>query len=360
MDRVYNFSPGPSQLPLGALEKAAQELVNYGSTGMSVMEMSHRGKPYMEIIGQAEALLRQLMNIPASYKVLFLQGGATGMFSAIPMNLLGENGKADYVNTGNFAKVAMKEAMKYGKIREVASSEADTYTYIPTLTRDMFDPDAAYVHITSNNTIFGTRYTSTPDVGNVPLVSDVSSFILSEPIDVSQYGILYAGAQKNIGPAGMCVLIVREDLLGKAQKCCPKIWDFGVQAENESMLNTPPTYTIYMAKLCLEWLREQGGVEAMETRNIEKAALLYDFLDQSKLFKPTAQKAFRSRMNVTFVTGDANMDDAFVKEAAKAGLVTLKGHRIVGGMRASIYNAMPREGVVALVDFMKKFEVQNG
>ena len=354
MERVYNFSPGPSQLALPVLEQAKKDLLCYGETGMSVMEMSHRSKMYTDIYDKAVADLRDLMNIPDTYDVLFLQGGATQQFSAVPLNLM-VNRKADYLDTGNFAHLAAEEAKRYGEINVVASSREDTYTYIPDFSKISWTEDADYVHITQNNTIYGTRYTSLPET-NAPLVCDASSMILSETMDVTRYGAIYAGAQKNIGPSGLCVLIVRKDLLGHAMDVCPKLLNWEVQAKAGSMYNTPNTWGIYIAGLTFAWLKSIGGVEAIEKVNIEKASLLYDFLDGSKLFKATAQKEFRSRMNVTFVTGNPDSDAAFVKAAAAEGLVNLKGHRSVGGMRASIYNAMPLEGVQKLVAFMKKFE----
>ncbi|MDD6051432.1 MAG: 3-phosphoserine/phosphohydroxythreonine transaminase [Clostridiales bacterium] len=354
MNRVYNFSAGPSMLPLPVLEKAENELVCYGDTGMSVMEMSHRSKMYEEIIAKAEADLRKLMNIPDTYDVLFLQGGATEQFSAIPLNLM-VNGKADYVDSGNFAHLAAEEAKRYGTVNIAASSRKDTYTYVPDMKTAHFSDDADYVHICQNNTIYGTRYIELPEV-KAPLVADASSMILSEPMDVTKYGVIYAGAQKNIGPSGLCVMVVKKELLGKANPLCPKLMNWTVQSEKGSMYNTPNTWGIYLAGLTFEWLLSIGGVEAIHKVNVEKAALLYDFLDESKLFKATAQKKYRSLMNVTFVTGDADKDAAFVKAAAAEGLVNLKGHRSVGGMRASIYNAMPVEGVKKLVAFMKQFE----
>jgi len=358
MDRVYNFSSGPAMLPLPVLERAQKELLCYGSTGTSVMEMSHRSKMYLEIYDEAVVLLRKLMDIPEAYAVLFPQGGATQQFSAIPLNLLTGSGAADYVDSGNFAFLASEEAKRYGRVNVVASSRADQYTYVPALEKAAFDPKADYFHIVANNTIYGTRFDQLPDPGPAPLVADLSSCILSEPYDVRKFGVIYAGAQKNIGPSGMCVLIVRKDLLGKANPLCPKLLNWTVLADNDSMYNTPNTFAIYMAKLCFGWLLEQGGVAAMERVNIEKAGMLYDYLDQSKLFKGAVQQASRSRMNVTFSTGDAAKDDAFVKQAAKAGLINLKGHRVTGGMRASIYNAMPTEGIRALVEVMKQFELE--
>ena len=359
MERVYNFSPGPAVLPLPVLQRAQQELVIYGSTGMSVMEMSHRSKMYLEIYDAAVALLRDLMAIPDSYEILFMQGGATQQFSGVPLNLMTVSCKADYIDSGNFAHLAAEEAARYGTVNIAASSRADNYTYVPDFSAAHFDKEADYCHITTNNTIYGTRYVTLPDTGSVPLVADASSNILSEVYDIGKFGVMYAGAQKNIGPSGLCVLIVRKDLLGRAHPLCPKLMNWDVQAKAGSMYNTPNTFGIYLAKLGFEWLKELGGVPAMEKINIDKAAILYDYLDESKLFKPTAQKAYRSRMNVTFVTGSDETDEKFIKEASKNGLVNLKGHRSVGGMRASLYNAMPVEGVEKLVAFMKKFESEN-
>ena len=354
MDRVFNFAPGPSMLAAEVLEKVQKDLLCYGSTGMSVMEMSHRSKMYLEIFDKTVADLKDVMGVPEGYKVLFLQGGATQMFATIPLNLM--KGKADYIDSGNFAHNALVEAKKYGEVVVAGSSRDDNYTYIPDYT---LSPDASYVHITTNNTIYGTRYDHVPQTGNVPLVADMSSNILSEVYDVSKFGLIYAGAQKNVAPAGVTIVIVREDLLGNEMPFTPKVMSLKKMADADSMLNTPNCFGIYVAGLTFEWIKAQGGVAAIEKVNIEKANLLYDFLDNSKLFKGTAQKKDRSRMNVTFVTGDADKDAAFVKEAAAKGLVNLKGHRIVGGMRASIYNAMPMEGVKALVEFMKEFELKN-
>jgi len=359
MERIFNFAPGPAMLPLPVLQRAQQELVMYGSTGMSVMEMSHRSKMYLEIYDAAVSLLRDIMNIPDTYEVLFLQGGATQQFSAVPLNLMTGSKKADYIDSGNFAHLAAEEASRYGMVNIAASSRTDNYTYVPDFSTTHFDQQADYCHITTNNTIYGTRYVVLPDTGSVPLVADASSNILSEVYDIEKFGVMYAGAQKNIGPSGLCVLIVKKDLLGRAHPLCPKLLNWDVQAKAGSMYNTPNTFGIYLAKLGFEWLKELGGVPAMEKINIEKAAILYDYLDESSLFKPTVQKAYRSRMNVTFVTGSEEADEKFVKEASKNGLVNLKGHRSVGGMRASIYNAMPVEGVTKLVDFMKKFEAEN-
>ena len=357
--RVFNFSAGPGALPLEVLEKAQKELVCYGDSGMSVMEMSHRSKPYEAIIKSAEAKLREIMSIPDNYKVLFLQGGASLQFAMIPLNIMRNSYKADYIESGMFASKALKEAQKFGKINVVASSKADKYTYIPKVTKEQFDPEADYVYICANNTIYGTKYHEYPDTGNVPLVADMSSCILSEPVDVSRFGIIYAGAQKNLGPAGVTLVIIREDLVGHAKDNVPSMLNYQLMVENESMYNTPPTYGIYMLKLMFEWIEAQGGVVALEKKNKEKAAILYDYLDQSKMFKGTANKEDRSLMNVTFVTGNDELDAKFVKEATAAGFVNLKGHRSVGGMRASIYNAMTVEGVEKLVEFMKKFESEN-
>jgi len=358
MERVYNFSAGPSALPLEVLEKARDELVCYKDTGMCVMEMSHRSKAYLEIITEAEGLIRKLMDIPDNYKVIFLQGGASMQFAMVPLNLC-VNKKFDYVNTGQWSKKAISEAKKYGEVNVVASSADTTFNYIPTLDPAAFSKDADYFHITLNNTIYGTRFTSLPDTGDVPIVTDMSSNILSEVIDVNRFGIIYAGAQKNIGPAGVCVVIIRDDLLGRAGDAVPTMLDYKIHCDNGSMYNTPPTYGVYIAKLVFEWLKGQGGVAAIQKVNEEKAALLYDYLDNSALFKATVIKKDRSLMNIPFVTGNEELDGAFVKQAEKAGFVNLKGHRSVGGMRASIYNAMPLKGVKALVDFMKAFETEN-
>ncbi len=354
MERVYNFAPGPSALALPVLEKAQKDLLCYGNTGMSVMEMSHRSTMYTDIYDKTVADLRELMAVPADYEIIFLQGGATQQFSAIPLNMM-VKGKADYIDSGNFAHLAAEEGKRYGEVNVVASSREDNYTYVPEVRGLQVDADADYLHITQNNTIYGTRYAELPETA-LPLVCDASSMILSEVMDVSKYGVIYAGAQKNIGPSGLCVMIIRKDLLGHAMPICPKLLNWTVEVEKQSMYNTPNTWGIYLAGLTFEWLKEQGGVQAIEKVNIEKAAMLYDFLDNSGLFKATAQPKYRSRMNVTFVTGDKEKDAAFVKAAAAEGLVNLKGHRSVGGMRASIYNAMPIEGVKKLVDFMKRYE----
>ena len=357
--RVYNFSAGPSMLPLEVLEKAAAEMTEYGTSGQSVMEMSHRSKEYGAIIESAESLLRKVLSIPENYKVLFLQGGASSQFAMIPLNLMNKNGKADYVITGQWAKKAYKEGARYGAARAVASSEDKTFSYIPELNKADFDPEADYFHICYNNTIYGTKYYELPDTGNVPLIADMSSSILSEEIDVSKFGMIYAGAQKNMGPAGLTVVIIREDLIGNAQEITPTMFNYQTHADNDSMFNTPPTYAIYVLKLVLEWIENMGGIKVLEEKNKKKAALLYDFLDSSAMFKPTVEGKSRSLMNVPFVTGNDELDKKFIAECTKAGFVNIKGHRSVGGMRASIYNAMPYEGVEALVNFMKKFEEEN-
>lgn len=360
MARVYNFSAGPSMLPEAVLTKAAAEMLDYEGSGQSVMEMSHRSKVYQSIIDKTEALLREIMNIPENYKVLFLQGGASSQFAMVPMNLMTGSGKADYVITGQWAKKAYKEAARYGKANVVASSEDKTFSYIPKLDKSTFTPDADYFHICMNNTIYGTVYHELPDTGDVPLVADISSCVLSRPIDVSKFGVLYAGAQKNMAPSGVTVVIIREDLIGKAMDITPTMFNYQTHADNGSMFNTPPCYTIYVMKLVLEWIKEEiGGLDKMQEINEKKAALLYGFLDNSKLFKGTVVPEDRSLMNIPFVTGNEELDAKFVKEATAAGFVNLKGHRSVGGMRASIYNAMPLEGVEALVAFMQKFEEEN-
>ena len=360
MKRVYNFSAGPSMLPQSVLEKAAAEMLDYEGSGQSVMEMSHRSKIYGTIIEGAEALLREVMNIPDNYKVLFLQGGASTQFAAIPMNLGTGSGKADYVLTGQWATKAQKEAARYIEANVVASSKDKTFSYIPKLDPDTFTKDADYFYICMNNTIYGTVYHELPQTGDVPLVADISSCILSEPIDVSKFGILYAGAQKNMAPAGVTIVIIREDLIGHAMDITPTMLNFKTHADNGSMFNTPPCYTIYIAKLVLEWIKNDiGGLEKMKEINEKKAAILYNFLDNSKMFKGTVVPEDRSLMNVPFVTGNDELDAKFVKEATENDFVNIKGHRSVGGMRASIYNAMPVEGVEALVKFMGEFEARN-
>ena len=358
MERVYNFSAGPSMLPLPVLEKAAAELVNYGESGMSVMEMSHRSPDYDAIIKNAEKNLRAVMNIPDNYKVLFLQGGASTQFAAVPLNLM-KTGKADYILSGQFSTKAYKEAQKYGDAAIAASSKEDNFSKIPATTRDSFRTDADYVHICFNNTIYGTKFNYIPDTGDIPLVADMSSCILSEPFDVTKFGVIYAGAQKNMAPAGLTVVIVREDLLGNARDITPSMLDWQLMADNDSMYNTPPCYSIYMAGLVYEWLLSIGGLEKMKEMNEKKAKLLYDYLDSQNYYIAPVEKSSRSMMNVTFITGNEDLDKKFAKEAAANGLKNLKGHRSVGGMRASIYNAMPYEGVEKLVAFMKDFAEKN-
>ncbi len=357
-NRVYNFSAGPSMLPESVLCRARDEMLNYNGSSMTVMEMSHRSKVYDEIIKSCEAKLRKLLGVPDNYKVLFLQGGASLQFASVPMNLM-KNGKADYIITGQFSGNAAKEAKKYGEPNVVADLKGENFKRIPKQSELNLSPDADYVHICVNNTIFGTHWNYVLDTGNVPLVADMSSCILSEEIDVTKYGVIYAGAQKNMAPAGLTVVIVRDDLLGNARADIPTVMDWKVMAEKESMYNTPSTYPIYVCGLVLDWIESLGGIGELEKINRAKAALLYDYLDESKLFIPHADKDSRSLMNVTFRTGDEELDAKFVKEAASIGLLTLKGHRSVGGMRASIYNAMPVEGVEKLVAFMRDFEVKN-
>ncbi len=360
MNRVYNFSAGPSALPLPVLEQAQKELVCYGDSGMSVMEMSHRSGVYQAIIDECEASLRELLAIPDNYKVLFLQGGASSQFAMVPMNLFNKSMKADCVLTGLWAKKFSKEAARYGEVKVLASSEDKTFSYIPKLDKSTFTPDADFFHITYNNTIYGTRFPELPDTGNVPLVADMSSSILSEPVDVSKFGIIYAGAQKNMAPAGLTVAIVREDLIGNAMDITLTMFNYATHSENGSMFNTPPTYPIYICGLVCKWLKDLGGLEAMKAINEEKASIIYDYLDSSDMFRATVEaKEDRSLMNVPFVTDSDELNAKFIKEATANGFVNLKGHRSVGGMRASIYNAMPVEGVKALVDFMKKFETEN-
>ncbi len=360
MNRVFNFSAGPSMLPLPVLEKAAFELVSYGSSGMSVMEMSHRSPDYEAIIQDAEAMLRKLMRIPDNYKVLFLQGGASTQFAAVPMNLIGRTGKADYAVSGQFSGKAFKEAQKLGyDVTCIATTKDDNFDHVPLITKDMVRPDAAYLHICFNNTIYGTKYGYIPELGDIPLVADMSSCIISEPVDVSKFGVIYAGAQKNMAPAGLTLVIVREDLLSYAEEKMPTMLEWKTMAENGSMYNTPPCYTIYMAKLVYEWILSLGGLDVMKAMNEKKAKLLYDYLDNQNYYIAPVKADSRSMMNVTFVTGNADLDKKFASEAGKAGLKNLKGHRSVGGMRASIYNAMPYEGVEALVAFMKSFAQNN-
>jgi phosphoserine aminotransferase len=360
MTRVFNFSAGPAVLPETVLRQAAAEMLDWHGSGMSVMEMSHRGKEFISIHAQAEADLRELLAIPAAYKVLFMQGGAIGQNAIVPMNLLRGKTAADYIDTGEWSKKSIKEAKKYASVNVAASAAATGYDRVPARADWKLDANAAYVHICSNETIGGVEYHFTPDVGSVPLVADMSSDILSRPVDVAKYGLIYAGAQKNIGPAGLTIVIVREDLLGQALPITPSAFDYKTVADNDSMYNTPPTYAIYIAGLVFKWLKAEGGLAAMAERNRTKAALLYDYLDASTFYKSPVQRDCRSLMNVPFKLRDETLDAAFLKGAEAHGLLQLKGHRSVGGMRASIYNAMPIDGVRALVAYMKEFEVKNG
>lgn len=359
MARVYNFSAGPAVLPEEVLQEAADEMLDYRGTGMSVMEMSHRSKAYDTIIMEAEADLRELMNIPDNYKVLFLQGGASQQFAMIPMNLM-KNRVADYIVTGQWAKKAYQEASLYGKANKIASSEDKTFSYIPDCSDLPISEDADYVYICENNTIYGTKFKTLPNTKGKPLVADVSSCFLSEPVDVTKYGVIYGGVQKNIGPAGVVIVIIREDLITEdVLPGTPTMLRYKIHADADSLYNTPPAYGIYICGKVFKWLKKMGGLEAMKERNEKKAKILYDYLDESKLFKGTVRKEDRSLMNVPFITGNEELDAKFVKEAKEAGFENLKGHRTVGGMRASIYNAMPIEGVEKLVEFMKKFEAEN-
>ncbi|HWU82445.1 MAG TPA: 3-phosphoserine/phosphohydroxythreonine transaminase [Methylophilaceae bacterium] len=356
MTQIYNFSAGPAVLPRVVLEQARDELLDWHGSGMSVMEMSHRGKAFMGIAAEAEADLRELMAIPANYKVLFLQGGAHSQFSMIPMNLLRGRTRADYLDSGLWSVKAIEEARRYCEVNVVASSRDRNYTYAPAQEQWRLDPDAAYVHYTSNETIGGVEIFWTPDTGEIPLVADMSSHILSRPIDVSKFGLIYAGAQKNIGPAGLTIVIVRDDLIGQTLPGTPTMFDYKIHADNDSMYNTPPTYGIYIAGLVFKWLKAMGGLSAMEKTNILKADMLYDYLDSTDFYEAPVAKENRSRMNVPFRIADASLDATFLARAAEQGLLQLKGHKLVGGMRASIYNAMPVEGVTTLVGFMKDFE----
>lgn len=360
MTRVFNFSAGPAALPEPVLRQAADEMLDWHGSGMSVMEMSHRGKEYMGIHAEAQSLLRELLAVPSNYKVVFLQGGAIGQNAFVPMNLLRGKASADYVNTGEWSKKSIKEAKKYGGVNVVASAEASNFTSIPKQDTWKLDPQAAYVHICSNETIGGVQYHWTPDTGEVPLVADMSSDILSQPIDVGRYGLIYCGAQKNIGPAGLVIVIVREDLIGQAMPITPSAFDLKQQADNDSMLNTPPSYAIYIAGLVFKWLKAQGGLPAIAKHNAAKAALLYDYLDSTGFYSSPIARDDRSLMNVPFKLKDESLDEAFLKGAKERGMVQLKGHRSVGGMRASIYNAMPLEGVKTLVAYMKDFEKSHG
>jgi phosphoserine aminotransferase len=359
MTKIYNFAAGPAVLPSEVLQQVQAELLDWHGAGMSVMEMSHRGKEFMAIAAEAEADLRELMGIPANYKVLFLQGGGSAQFAMIPMNLLRGKKTADYLNTGEWSKKAISEAKKYCEVNVVASSADKNFSYAPTQGEWKLNPDAAYVHYCSNETIGGVEIFWTPDVGAVPLVADMSSHILSRPIDVSKYALIYAGAQKNIGPAGLAIVIVREDLIGETLPGTPSMYDYKIHADNESMYNTPPTFAIYVAGLVFKWLKAKGGLSVMEKTNIEKANLIYDYLDKTDFYGSPTAKENRSRMNIPFTLKNEALDEEFLKQAKARGLVQLKGHRSVGGMRASIYNAMPIEGVRVLVDFMKDFEKSN-
>ena len=359
MERVYNFSAGPSTLPEDVLKIAASELVNYQDAGMSVMEMSHRSAAYSKIIEEAKQDFIDLLSIPDNYEVLFLQGGASLQFAMIPLNLGNKNKKAQFVNTGAWSKKAISEAKKFIGVDVVASSDDDTFSYIPDLSKIEVDPNSDYFYITSNNTIYGTEYTKLPDTKGVPVVADMSSNILSKPINVSDYGVIFAGAQKNMGPAGLTAVIIRKDLIGDVPETVPTMLKYSTHSENASMFNTPPTYSIYVAGLVFKWLKENGGLEAIEKVNTKKADLLYNYLDSTQFYVAPVDKASRSKMNVTFICRDDALNAEFIKEAAKQGMVNLKGHRSVGGMRASIYNAMPLEGVKKLVDFMKDFEKKN-
>jgi phosphoserine aminotransferase len=360
MTRVFNFSAGPAVLPEVVLHRAAEEMLDWHGSGMSVMEMSHRGKEFISIHAEAEALARELLGIPANYKVLFMQGGAIGENAIVPMNLIGKTGKADYVVTGDWSKKSAKEAKSYGKVSTAASGEASQFTAIPKQSEWKLDAEASYVHICSNETIGGVQYHWTPDTGKVPLVADMSSDIMSRPVDVSRYGLIYAGAQKNMGPSGLTLVIVRDDLIGHALPICPSAFNYQTQAEADSMYNTPPTYAIYIAGLVFKHMKQQGGLKAIEAHNKAKAALLYDYLDQSSFYRNPVAREDRSLMNVPFKLKDDSLDEAFLKGAQAKGMIQLKGHRSVGGMRASIYNAMPIEGVKALVAYMKEFEAKNG
>jgi phosphoserine aminotransferase len=360
MARVFNFSAGPAVLPEAVLAQAAAEMLDYGGTGTSVMEMSHRSKAFIDIHARAEADLRELLAIPNNYKVLFMQGGAAGQFGIVPMNILNGKAGADYVCTGQWSKKAIAEAKKFCKVNVAASAEDQNFTYAPAQSTWKLDANAAYVHYTSNETIGGVEFQWIPDTGDVPLAADASSHILSRPLDVSRFGLIYAGAQKNIGPAGLTIVIVRDDLLGRASPITPEVFNYTVQAEADSMINTPPTYAIYIAGLVFAWLKQQGGLAAMERTNIAKSTLLYDYLDQSEFYQSPVAREDRSRMNVPFRLKRDSLDDAFLKQAKAANLMELKGHRSVGGMRASIYNAMPMAGVQALVSFMRDFEQKQG
>ena len=360
MDRVFNFSAGPSVMPEAVLKTAAAEMLNYRGSGMSVMEMSHRSKVFIEIAENTKALLKEIMNIPDNYRILFLQGGASLQFAMVPLNLMTKAKKIDALDTGNWAASAIKEAKRFGTVNVVASSADSNYDHIPELEPARFDPEADYFHITSNNTIYGTRMTDNwPETGNVPIVCDMSSNILSEVVDVGKFGLIYAGAQKNMGPAGVTVVIIRDDLLSRTPEELPTMLKYPIHDKADSMYNTPPTYGLYLAGLVFKWIKDLGGVPAMQKINEEKAGIIYDAIDNSSMFKGTVAKKDRSLMNITFVSGNEELDNKFVKEAEKAGMVNLKGYRTVGGMRASVYNYMPVEGAKALAEFMKNFEKNN-
>ena len=359
-DRVYNFSAGPSMLPLSALERAGSEITNYRGSGMSVMEMSHRSKVFLQIFEETQEKLRRILKVPEGYRILFLQTGASGQFSMVPLNLIGKTGRADYAVTGNFSDLACKEARKYGEIHVAASSADRNHCYIPSQDQLELDPEASYFYYCANNTIYGTEWGYIPQTGDVPLVCDMSSDILSAPVDVSRYGLIFAGAQKNMAPAGLTVVILKEELAGHHLPFTPLMMEYQTMIDKDSMYNTPPCWCIYMLDLTLDWVEEQGGLEGMERLKKLRSGMLYDVLDDSRLFRCHAEKGSRSGMNVTFRTGDEELDAKFVREAAAAGLVNLKGHRKTGGMRASIYNAMPVEGVEKLCDFIRSFEKQNG
>lgn len=359
MSRVFNFSAGPSMLPVEVLKKAQEEMLEVGNSGQSVMEMSHRSGEYQAIFDKTEATFREIMNVPDNYKVLFLQGGASSQFAMVPMNLGNKSKVADYITTGQWAKKSLAEAKRYITANEIASSADKTFSYLPEVDKSMLTPGADYVHITQNNTIYGTHYNTLPDFGDATVVTDMSSCILSEEVDFTKYGLVYAGAQKNMGPAGVTVVVVREDLIGDAMDITPTMFNYKIHADNGSMFNTPPTYGIYICGLVFDWIKNMGGVKVMNQKNIEKAKVLYDFLDSSKMFKATVVEKDRSLMNVPFVTDSDELNAKFIAETKSLGFINLKGHRSVGGMRASIYNAMPIEGVKALVDFMTKFEKEN-
>ncbi len=359
MARVYNFSAGPSMLPESVLNRAADEMLDYNGTGESVMEMSHRSKEYDAIIKNAEALFRELMNIPDNYKVLFLQGGASTQFAAIPLNFMNGSKKADYVVSGQWSNKAMKEAQKYGDVKVVASSKEQNFSCVPDVPKSELRPDADYVYVCLNETVHGNLMRTLPDVGDVPLIADISSCFLSEPLDITKFGMVFGGAQKNIAPAGLTICIIREDLLGNAREDTPTMLDYKIMADNDSLYNTPPCYNIYICMLVLEWIKKLGGLEKMKQHNEAKAKILYDFLDESEMFKGTVVKKDRSIMNVPFVTDSEELNAEFIKACTENGFINIKGHRSVGGMRASIYNAMPIEGVEKLVDFMREFELEH-